>query len=304
MAEEKHGQRFRGWCFTLNNYTDAEQKDLRALGDDARTTYLVFGRETGEQGTPHLQGYVHFSSGVSLQTAKRRISGRAHLEAARGRPEEAAGYCKKDGDFEEYGVCPVAGKRNDLHSAREAVKAGKSLRSAVDEGDVRSFQALKGWDRLKQVYNDGRPQAKPELILCIGPSGSGKSKWAKEYLISKVPPGSDEPPWSTPLQPPQWWDGVDTCDRVLLDDLRIESRAGFSYLLRMFDDMHSVRLPVKGSSVLWTGKYCVITCVDLSDVVPGGEATKQLVRRCDKILEFDSNYNYADKKDYFVRFYN
>lgn len=111
MSRAKH------WCFTLNNWT---AEDVAALQHASETTvYLVFGRETGESGTPHLQGFVIFPAAVRLQTCKNRLgSDRFHVEVARGSPAQAATYCKKDGDFEEYGECPVQsqGRRSDLEA--------------------------------------------------------------------------------------------------------------------------------------------------------------------------------------------
>ena len=51
---------------------------------------------------------------------------RAHIERRRGSPEEAAQYCKKDGDFLELGkqITLNQGKRNDLHRLRELVEGG------------------------------------------------------------------------------------------------------------------------------------------------------------------------------------
>jgi len=91
----------RAWCFTLNNYTEEERDALRSL----KCKYIVFGYERGEEGTPHLQGYVHLSTQKTLSAMKKFIP-RAHLEPRRGTIDEAVDYCKKDGDFEEYGEKP------------------------------------------------------------------------------------------------------------------------------------------------------------------------------------------------------
>lgn len=108
--------RAKNWVFTLNNYTDEDVAALRGV----RCEYLVFGREVGEDGTPHLQGYVCFQAAVRFTTAKNRINERAHLEVVRGSPEQAATYCKKEGDFEEFGVLPAGqGKRSDLDAFYE-----------------------------------------------------------------------------------------------------------------------------------------------------------------------------------------
>lgn len=110
MSRAKH------WTFTLNNYTDADIVSLRELSGRHRVEYLVFGREVGENGTPHLQGYVIFETPARFTAVKSRISDRAHIEVARRPGGDAANYCKKEGDFEEFGRCPdlVQGKRNDL----------------------------------------------------------------------------------------------------------------------------------------------------------------------------------------------
>lgn len=50
----------RVWCFTLNNYTE----DHIALLEEKLETTFVFQQETGENGTPHLQGCVYFKKPV------------------------------------------------------------------------------------------------------------------------------------------------------------------------------------------------------------------------------------------------
>lgn len=99
------------WCFTLNNYSDAEVEVLRALAPTVK--YIVFGREIAPDTlTPHLQGFVIFFSPIRLNACKLAVSNRAHLEVARGTSDQAATYCKKEDAFEEFGSVPVAGKTN------------------------------------------------------------------------------------------------------------------------------------------------------------------------------------------------
>lgn len=109
--------RSRGYCFTLNNYTAEEVESIRQVA--SRAAYLVFGFETGENGTPHLQGYVYFQNPLSALGAKRLISQRAHIELQRGTHQQAAEYCKKQGSFEEFGTLPAQGKRSDFSAFRD-----------------------------------------------------------------------------------------------------------------------------------------------------------------------------------------
>lgn len=98
------------WIFVINNPTAEEQVVLRNLGDDVGTNglrYLVWGREIGETGTYHLQGFVVFDSRKRLRTVKEIIGHRAHCEVARGTSVQAADYAKKDGDYDEFGNLPT-----------------------------------------------------------------------------------------------------------------------------------------------------------------------------------------------------
>ena len=95
------------WCFTLNNYTDDDIVRLERLAAVPTTEYLIYGRELGQEGTPHLQGFVMFTVRRRFNCVKRLLGDRYHIEAAVGTPYQAALYCKKDGDFTEFGTAPV-----------------------------------------------------------------------------------------------------------------------------------------------------------------------------------------------------
>jgi len=99
------------WCFTLNNYADSDLNRLGELGSGILAgnalVYLVYGREQGpDNGTPHLQGYAVFRSNHRLTGVKSVLGERGHYEISRGTPVQASEYCKKDGDFNEFGTLP------------------------------------------------------------------------------------------------------------------------------------------------------------------------------------------------------
>lgn len=81
--------------FTLNNYT---QDELTTLLQDLGKHQYIIGKEVGESGTPHLQGYIEFATPVKFRTIK-KILPRAHLEKAKGNKQQNIDYCSKDGNF-------------------------------------------------------------------------------------------------------------------------------------------------------------------------------------------------------------
>lgn len=113
----RQGLRF---CYTLNNYTSEEEEACKDFSSLPVVKYHVFGREVGDSGTPHLQGFLCFKNPhkKTIFWLKQNFSDRAHFEFTRGSNEQASNYCKKDGDFFEHGDIPFGGQRTDLDVVR------------------------------------------------------------------------------------------------------------------------------------------------------------------------------------------
>ena len=99
--------RSRSFVFTINNYTDDDIAEIMAEAENAK--YLIAGFEEGEQGTPHIQGYVYYDNAKQLKTFA-NIFSRAYTSIAKGSPKQNQDYCSKDGDFWEKGSLPESGK--------------------------------------------------------------------------------------------------------------------------------------------------------------------------------------------------
>lgn len=89
------------WCFTLNNYTTEDIENiLGSIGSDGSTfgskPKYIFQEEEGEEGTPHLQGYINFDRKVRPKNVfKWERAQRIHWEVARS-PKHAINYCRKE----------------------------------------------------------------------------------------------------------------------------------------------------------------------------------------------------------------
>jgi len=121
------------WCFTLNNHTDVDCFTSLPVG----VTYLLYGREVGDSGTPHLQGFLALRLRQQISFVK-RLFDRAHWEISRN-VGASIEYCKKEGNYTELGAPPVVqpGKRNDLEAFKEAVTTG----AVQSLDDVRTFHS-------------------------------------------------------------------------------------------------------------------------------------------------------------------
>ena len=84
------------WCFTFNNYTDSDLEILQTqIPHECR--YAIFGKEVGEHGTPHLQGYIEFNTKHRpLEIFKFKS---IHWEKALGTKSQNVAYCSKGGDI-------------------------------------------------------------------------------------------------------------------------------------------------------------------------------------------------------------
>lgn len=119
------GPRAKSWCFTLNNYTPADVDRLSTQIPGVE--YLIFGKEVGASGTPHLQGTVCFQSRKRLSQVI-AVLGQCHCSVTRSLLQSIE-YCKKENDFVEWGSIPDVnrgnpGKRTDLDLFKESVKDG------------------------------------------------------------------------------------------------------------------------------------------------------------------------------------
>lgn len=270
MSSGKH------WCFTLNNYEETDVDAFTCLGTElpSPVVYLVFGRETGEQGTPHLQGFISFSKRKSLAFIKGLLCNRIHAEIAKGTPAQASTYCKKDGDFKEFGTVPGGqGTRTDLQLVAKKIREGTSFREVAEQHPDAVLRYGSGILRLRRLYRPERPHP-PQIWIFWGVTGTGKTRRVWEFADKKelwVHPGD------------RWFCGYDGHKSVLFDDFD-GSWFKLAYLLRLLD-RYPMPVPVKGDQTWWCPSTIYITSnLKPSDWYPNGnkDHLNALQRRLDQ----------------------
>lgn len=89
IGNTKNRARGRNWCFTLNNYSQDNINTLTQLNCD-----YVFQEETGENGTPHLQGVLIYKNAISFNSVKKIIP-KGHIEYCNN-VKASIEYCQKE----------------------------------------------------------------------------------------------------------------------------------------------------------------------------------------------------------------
>lgn len=237
------------WCFTLNNYTEDEVQQLEALANERPgIEYIVIGVEEGEQGTPHLQGFVSFAKRTANTKVKKILGRRCHIERAKGSPKQASDYCKKDGKFIEFGVLPKGqGSRTDLVEIAKKIKAGTSMRKLAEEHPASFIRYSTGIARL-QSYSPVQRSEPPVIWVFWGKTGTGKTRRVYEFVDTNEL-------WKHPGD--RWFDGYDGHPAVLFDDF-CGSWFKLTYLLKLID-RYTMMVPIKGAYACWNPKTIYFT---------------------------------------------
>lgn len=275
------GYRYSRIVFTLNNWTALEYSSLTQW----TPTWLVIGKEVGEDGTPHLQGAAILGKQMTLAGLK-KIPGlaRAHIEPMMGTPQHNLVYCtKQDGAAFQFGTMPAPGKRNDLQEAYLSLREGSTMKQLALHHGVEVIKYAKGLTICRSLLAKPRTRP-PKIIWLFGPTGVGKTRSAidisDQYFAGDYWMSADGL---------QWFDEYDGQRVAILDDFR-GKHCSFSFLLRLLD-RHSLRVPFKGGYVQWTPELIFITCPYSPDTVfevrgkHMPEDLQQLVRRITKVIE-------------------
>lgn len=234
----------RNWCFTINNCTDEDAAAVVSLAPLCH--YGVFQQETGANGTPHYQGYLAFKNRIRMATIRRTLP-RAHLEIARGSPDDNRSYCTKPdtrsgpilefGDFEEI---PRKGERSDLAELQTAFDAGLTTDQYATDYFSLFVRYPKALDAYKQAKTRPRRSSRQcHVTLIRGDSGTGKSDYA-ETEANRLGGGV----YGHSLG--QFWDGYGGERNVIFEDFRGSSLPYGDF--KRVCDRYPLRVGIKGSS--------------------------------------------------------
>jgi len=245
----------RSFCFTLNNYTETDTLEISEVcANEEKMRYLIYGKEVGERGTKHLQGYMELKSPCKITTIKKLglCFGQMHLETRRGSRNQARDYCKKSdqnpfefGDWDSGGQ----GSRTDLKKLKTFIDNNPSVEAVYDAGYTRELLYYpRGIQTLIEISEKKKTREfrKLDVEVIYGAAGAGKTRSVtekeKDLFIAQVDKGGFH------------FNGYDGERAILIDDF--EGWIQYTDLLRILDG-HQYRVNIKGAHryAQWTKVY-------------------------------------------------
>lgn len=255
----------KAYCFTLNNYSEDEYQSLIRVCE-TESGYAILGKEVGEQGTPHIQGYIRFKKPYRFNTIKDRYLPRCHIEVAAGSGRANRTYCSKGGDYREFGEIEGSdGLRDRDVTARRFIQCmerrgnGGISEFASEEPGVWYYSGhnlLRNYMTLQVAIE--RPNI--DVKWFYGVPGVGKSRRAHEDMPNAY------------VKDPRtkWWNGYMLEKEVIIDDYG-PNGIDINHLLRWFDRYKCYVENKGGMLPLYCDKFIVTSNFHPSDVFKFGD---------------------------------
>lgn len=241
---KKRPPKSKHWCFVINNYTDAD------IPSRDNVYYMVLGKEIAPTtGTPHYQGYVCYKSQLrATQVSKLMPRAAIGIKYAKSTPQQAADYCKKDKNWEEWGTLPLTKEQGTMQrwdDARESAKIG-DFEAIPSDMLFRYYHAFKRYHQDNPIKPDNLAAKDNKWI--VAPSGYGKSYYARK----KYPDFYDK-------SPNKWYVGYRGEETILCDDFGPMQCMYLSWYIKRWADLFSFPMETKGGGKSIRPKHIVVT---------------------------------------------
>jgi len=255
---QRRAPRYTNWVFTLNNYQEKAMPRFNKI----KMSWLRYGEEVGDEGTPHLQGVVvliknkkssfeHIHDGTTLgEWAKD-----CHWERMKGTIEQNLLYTGKEATADptklhEWGERPLTNTERNKKGTAASKETMKEVIAAAEKGDFDWIKAehpghylryQKNLDkiRMQAIVQGAKPSHDSlENYWIHGETGSGKTRAVRDKIPDKdlYLKGQNK-----------WWDHYEGENYVLIDDFSPEWQDKYS--LKNWADHYSFSAEYKGGSL-------------------------------------------------------
>lgn len=315
--------RHRSFCFTINNYSPTDLRRMRRRGGLSTMKCMVIGKEgKGEGKTPHLQCFMSFKTPKTFSACLKWFQdegmGRVrkpHLEIAKDN-HAAWEYCKKEGDFEEFGVPPVPPKEAAAHRAKGGGDASRALFAEfinyAERGELDKIKESKPkmyvshyntWRKIAGDANMSRHMGASDAPVewFFGGTGTGKSFHARRLVMKWMVEKHDVPAADCERRIGEflyvkslnkWWCGYTYQPYVLIEEMNPVFGEMIANHLKCWTDRVSFHVEAKGATMqIRPDKFIITSNWELVDCFAKPEDREPMLRRCN-VWEFTDMNSY------------
>jgi len=257
-GKKSRGKQANHIVFTANNYVS-----LPTLGDVHGCSYIAWQEEVAASGTPHLQGYLQLDYSTRLQTVTNALSEacgvHVYTASANGSDQENYNYISKPsappamtiaGSFVELGqrkaIAGKRGARNDLAQVQQAIDGGATM-PQIARTHFAAFVRYRQGIEAYTLYTQPDRDWVPNIVIYVGPSGTGKSRTARATYPNAF--------WCPSNA--KWYDMYHGQDTIIFDEFYGGSMS-FRDLLRVLDST-PLQVERKGGYVKMLARTYVFT---------------------------------------------
>lgn len=177
---------------TWNNWQDdftSKEVAFNYFKDLPHIKAFIIGFEVGEQGTEHIQGVFQFTQQKTFNTLRTYFKNN-HIEKIHN-IKKSIEYCKKEGDYLEYGDITIQGQRTDIENFTQAIIEGYSDYELLLEFPSQTQRFVNNINKIRQIVLSEHYQKKLRhdltVIYISGEAGAGKTKYIYDtYNIKDI----------------------------------------------------------------------------------------------------------------------
>lgn len=272
MAVIHRDMRSRGWCFTINNFSEEEKRKVSEMITHAKYGLAEIEHSGEGEGTPHIQGYVYFDNAQTFERLRILLGGRAHIEKALGNPQQNYDYCSKENTVFIKRELPIKFEKTPF------LQQYHDMQTMAPQEFANAYPKL--WfmhrDKVERIMIDSAMKnvidyngpLEEKNIWIWGKPGVGKSRWAASN-------GSYEEIFKKNFN--KWWDGYNLLETkiVILEDYPCTPNGNaLVQHMKIWGDRYPFEAECKGSHLMVeprrffliiTSNYPIDRCFDQED---------------------------------------
>jgi len=232
--------RSKDFVFTTNNPTEEHIDVLKALD----YSYIVWGEEVGDSGTPHLQGYVRFKTQRTMASVIKKMKG-SHIEIKKGTSAQAIDYCKKDGVWTEIGEPP----KTPAEGGAMEKKRWRLIYEKAKEGDEEWLEENEPNVAFKHM-STFRSHKKPKMeILAYADEDTPHEWWYGETGTGKSKALWEQYPLHYQKEKNKWWCGYTGQNVVVIEEADPKTMEHLASRMKLWADRYPFPGEIKGGRI-------------------------------------------------------